>query len=124
MNPSRNIKLLEWHEFFVSFVLWGPIAILYFSKISGSYALGLSVFSVVQLTAALFELPTGILSDFVGRRKTIILGALSYIIGFSLYAIGGSYLILLIGAIFEGLARSFYSGNNEALLYDSLEQTN
>ena len=124
MNLGRNIKLLEWHKFFVSFVLWGPIAILYFSKVSGSYALGLSIFSVVMLTAALFELPTGILSDFVGRKKTMLLGASNYIVGFVLYAIGSSYPTLLLGAVFEGLARSFYSGNNDALLYDSLAQSN
>lgn len=124
MNLGRNVRLLEWHEFFVSFVLWGPIAILYFSRISGSYALGLSVFSAVMLTSAIFELPTGILSDFVGRKKTMVFGAISYIIGFVLYALGGNYLFLLLGALFEGIARSFYSGNNEALLYDSLEQSN
>lgn len=54
----------------------------------------------------------------------MIFGATSYIIGFVLYALGGSYWLLLLGALFEGLARSFYSGNNEALLYDSLEQSN
>lgn len=124
MNIGKNIKLLEWHEFFVSFVLWGPIAILYFSQVSGSYALGLSVFSMAMLSSALFELPTGILSDLVGRKRTMVLGALSYLLGFVMYAIGGSYPLLLLGALFEGIARSFYSGNNEALLYDSLEQTN
>lgn len=118
------MKLLEWHNFFVSFVLWGPIAILYFAKVSGSYALGLSVFSVAMLTAALFELPTGIYSDLIGRRNTLILGAVSYVVGFVFYALGGSYLMLLVGAVFEGLARSFYSGNNDALLYDSLAESN
>ncbi len=118
------MKLLEWHNFFVSFVLWGPIAILYFAKVSGSYALGLSVFSVAMLTSALLELPTGIYSDLIGRKNTLILGAISYVVGFVFYALGGSYLMLLVGAVFEGLARSFYSGNNDALLYDSLAQSN
>jgi len=124
MNLGKNVKILEWHEFFVSFVLWGPIAILYFSQVTGSYALGLSIFSMVMLSSAIFELPTGILSDFMGRKKTMILGAISYVIGFVLYALSGSYLLLLLGALFEGLARSFYSGNNEALLYDSLVPSN
>jgi len=39
-----------------------------------------------------------------------------------LYAIGGSYMVLLLGAIFNGLSRSFYSGNDDALLYDTLVQ--
>lgn len=122
VSLSRNIKLFEWHEFFVNFVLWAPLAIIYFAKVTGSYALGLSVFSVVQLSAAIFELPTGILSDFVGRRKTMILGALFYVLAFVFYAVGQFYLVLIFGAIFEGLARSFYSGNNEALLYDTLKK--
>lgn len=124
MSLSRNIQLFQWHEFFVNFVLWAPLAIIYFSKVTGSYALGLSIFSVVQITAALFELPTGILSDFVGRRKTMIFGAISYVFAFVLYAIGQFYWVLVLGAILEGLARSFYSGNNEALLYDSLKEEN
>jgi len=124
VSLSRNIKLFEWHEFFVNFVLWAPLAIIYFSKVTGSYALGLSVFSVVQLSAAIFELPTGILSDFVGRRKTMILGAIAYVFAFVLYAVGQFYWVLILGAILEGLARSFYSGNNEALLYDSLKEEN
>lgn len=113
--------MFEWHEFFVSFVLWGPLAVIYFAQITGSYAFALSVFSVTQISAAFFELPTGVLSDFVGRKKIMVFGALSYVLAFVMYAIGGNYWMLLLGAILEGLARSFYSGNNEALLYDSLK---
>ncbi len=121
---QRNIKLLQWHEFFTSFVLWGPIAILYFSKVTGSYALGLSIFSAVTLSAAIFELPTGIFSDYIGRKMTLTLGTICFTIGSVLYALGGNYYLLLLGSIFNGLGRSFYSGNNDALLYDSLAQSN
>ena len=37
-----------------------------------------------------------------------------------LYALGASFIFLAIGALLEGLSRSFYSGNNDALLHDSL----
>lgn len=121
VNLKRNIKVFEWHEFFVSFVLWGPLAVIYFAQVTGSYALALSVFSVVQISAAVFELPTGLLSDFVGRKKTMVFGAIAYVLAFVMYALGGNYWILVLGAAFEGLARSFYSGNNEALLVDSLK---
>lgn len=116
----KNIKLLSWHSFFTDFSLWAPIAILYFSKVTGSFTLGLSIFSITMVSSALFEIPTGIFSDFIGRRKTLILGAFAYLIGMILYAAGDSFLMLVFGAIFEGLGRSFYSGNNDALLYDSL----
>lgn len=121
-NPQNNVKILTLISFFTDFVLWAPIAIIYFSKVSGSYALGASVFSVVMLSAAIFELPTGIFSDLMGRKATTILGAASFTLATIFYALGGFYWILVIAAVFEGLGRSFYSGNNDALLYDSLDQ--
>lgn len=119
---NKNIRLLTWFNFFTDFKLYAPVAIIYFSNISGSFALGTSIFSLVMISSALFEVPTGIFSDYIGRKRTVVLGALSSFLGICFYAIGGSYLILVIGAILEGLSRSFYSGNNEALLYDTLAQ--
>jgi len=120
MNISKNIKLLKWFNFFSDFSLFSPIAILYFTQVTGSFALGMSIFSVSMISAALFEVPTGIFSDRIGRKKTMTLGAISFTLSVLFYAIGGFYAILIIGAILSGLGRSFYSGNNQALLYDTL----
>lgn len=120
----RNIKILTWFNFFTDFKLYAPIAIIYFAQVSGSYALGMSVFSVVMISSALFEIPTGVLSDRIGRKRTMILGAAAAVLYSIFYAIGQSFWILFIGALFEGLTRSFYSGNNDALLHDTLAETN
>ena len=120
----KNIKTLTWFNFFTDFSFYAPIAIIYFAQVSGSYALGMSVFSIVMFSGAVLEVPTGILSDFIGRKKTIILGALSAVLFVTFYAIGCSFWMLAVGAFFEGLSRSFYSGNNNALLHDTLAETN
>src|SRR3989338_3380316 len=120
----KNIRLLTWFNFFTDLRLYAPIAIIYFAKVTGSYALGMSIFSIVYISSAFFEIPTGMLSDYLGRRKTVIMGAVGAVAYAIFYAIGGSFWILAIGAIFEGLSRSFYSGNNDALLYDSLLEKN
>ena len=120
---KRNIKLLAWFNFFTDFKLYGPLAIIYFSQVTGSYALGASIFSTVMLSSALFEIPTGILSDFLGRKKTLALGALASMISIIFYAAGFTYFLLLFGAVIEGLSRSLYSGNNEAFLHDTLKQS-
>jgi MFS family permease len=116
----KNVKLLKIFNFLIGFSLFAPLAIIYFSKVSGSYTLGASIFGVVMLASAIFEVPTGIWSDRVGRRGTIILGSWARVIAFILYAIGLSYWWLVAGAILEGLSRSFYSGNNDAFLHDTL----
>lgn len=116
----KNIRLLAIFNFLMEFSLYGPVAILYFSDVAGSYALGASILSIVMLASSLFEVPTGIWSDRVGRKQTIIAGSWSRVISVVCYAVGGSYAWLVLGAILEGLSRSFYSGNNDALLHDTL----
>lgn len=117
---ERNIKLLALFNFLVEFSFYLPVAIIYFSRVSGSYTLGMSIFAIVMVSSALFELPTGVFSDMIGRRKTITLGAICAAIAVIFYAIGGSYPILVIGALWEGMGRSFFSGNNDAFLHDIL----
>lgn len=119
---ARNIRLLGWFYFWGEFRLYGPIAILYYAQVSGSYALGMSVFSAAQLAQSFFEVPTGVFSDMIGRKRTMVCGAIAGVCALTFYAMGGSIGPLLIGAIFEGLGRAFYSGNNDALLYDTLAE--
>ncbi len=116
----RNIKLIALFNFFTDFHLFSAILIIYFAQVTGSYALGMSLFSVTMVSSALFEIPTGIFSDYIGRKKTMILGAVCAVLAITFYAIGGGYWILFIGALFEGLQRAWYSGNNDALLYETL----
>lgn len=117
---QKNITLFKISNFLLGFSLFAPLAIIYFSKVAGSYALGASVIGLTMLSSAIFEVPTGIWSDRVGRRNTIILGSWARVLAFVFYAIGLSYWWLVLGAIFEGLSRSFFSGNNDAFLHDTL----
>jgi hypothetical protein len=59
MKLHKNIKLLAWFNFFTDFKLYPPVAIIYFARVSGSYALGMSIFAITQLASAIFEVPTG-----------------------------------------------------------------
>ena len=120
----KNIKLLALFNFFTDFHLFSAILIIYFAQVTGSYALGMSLFSVAMVSSALFEVPTGVFSDYMGRKKTMMIGAVCAVLAIAFYAIGVNYWILFIGALFEGLQRAWYSGNNDALLYETLSNSN
>ncbi len=117
---KRNIRLLAAFNFLTDFSLFAPVAILYYAQVSGSFALGMSIFSIAMVVSALMEVPTGILSDRLGRKKTIIAGSICSVSMMVFYALGWSYWTLVIGAVFEGLGRAFYSGNNDAFLHEVL----
>ncbi|HPO06085.1 MAG TPA: MFS transporter, partial [Candidatus Gracilibacteria bacterium] len=92
-------------------------------SVSHSMTLAMSVFSVTMISSALFEIPTGIISDTIGRRKTIIIGASFALLGIIFYSIG-NISFLFGGAVLEGVARAFFSGNNDAFLYDNVKDNN
>jgi MFS family permease len=92
---------------------------LYFSHILHSFALGASVWAAAQITQAVLEIPTGIISDRIGRVVSMRIGALSSLVGLIIFALSPPYPFLLIGAALQGLSFALFSGNNNAFVYDS-----
>lgn len=114
----RNLLLYQWFNFLLGLSFFAPVAIIYYAQVSGSYTLGSSILAIIMLSSAAFELPTGILSDMLGRKHTLVIGSFLAVLSLISYAVGHHYLWLVLGATLEGLSRSFYSGNNDAFLYE------
>lgn len=116
---QRNIRLLGWHNFLTDFRLYGPFIVIYFAEVSGSWTLAMAVMSIQMVVSAALEIPTGILSDRMGRKKTLATGSIFSAAAVATYAIAPGFALLALGGVFEGTARSLFTGNNTALLYDT-----
>lgn len=123
LKKYGNIKLLSLFYICYNFRLYSVLAVIYFYQITHSYTLALSIFSVAQISQGLFEIPFGYYSDKYGRSNCLRIGALASLLSVVLYAIGQNYWILVIGAIFEGINFASFSGNNDALLYETLQES-
>src|SRR5438094_10109729 len=75
-----------------------------------------AVFALVILCG---ELPSGLLSDLWGRKKTLLLGSALKAVSFSLLPLWSSYEGFLFYHLTMGIALSMISGGDVALLYDS-----
>lgn len=122
MSLHRNVRLLQWFNFFLDFRPGLPVLVLYLAAETGSYTLGMTVLSITMISAAVFEVPTGILSDMAGRRRTMMMGSVAGTLGTLMTAIGGSFWLLCAGSVFTGISLAFFSGNNNAFLHDTLKQ--
>lgn len=124
MSLGKSIKLFTLFNFLSNIKFYLPIQLIYFYHITNSYSLSAGIASVTMISSAILELPTGVFSDRIGRKKTITLGSLSIIAALFLYALGTQYWVLILGAIFYGASIAFYSGNNDAYLHDMLANEN
>ena len=123
-NIRNNIKYLRWYSFWSCFILFYPIKVLFFAEICGNLVEAMSLFAVQNLSITLLEVPTGCVSDKWGRKWVCCGGAATMLISFVLYAVAHNYFILIVASILNGLSTALASGNNGALLYDSLAQIN
>jgi MFS family permease len=76
---------------------------------------------VATITSALVDIPTGVLSDKMGRKFTLVLASVCSTVGIALWAFSTNSAGLFLGGVFCGLSECLFNGNNNALLYESLK---
>ncbi|HYV86747.1 MAG TPA: MFS transporter [Patescibacteria group bacterium] len=76
----------------------------------------------------LFEVPTGVVADMLGRRASYLLGSVALFVSTLLYLLlwrlHGSFLAWALVSILLGLGFTFFSGATEAWLVDGLTFAN
>ena len=117
----RNVRLLYVHNFLNDFRFHSAFLVIYFAQITGSYSLAMIVVAIEAFTSALMDIPTGVFSDFMGRKCTIAVGSIVTTASVSFYAFANNITWLIIGSFLSGLAQCLFNGNNNALLYESLK---
>ncbi|WP_425086361.1 MFS transporter [Streptomyces liangshanensis] len=78
-------------------------------------------FAAHSLTAAALELPTGGLSDVIGRRTVLAAAGLLGLAAFTLQALGTTAWVLTLGMALMGAGRALSSGPAEAWYVDTVQ---
>jgi len=121
---KHNFTLLALIEFLTQARLYYPVAVLAYAEVAGSFTLAMSVFSVSFIAQTLLEIPFGLLSDKKGRRTVLIFGCATEFLAVFCYALSYSsdygLGLLYLGTTFYGACCAAYSGNNNAMLYETL----
>ena len=114
-----NVRLYPWFQFFRSLLFWQAIWFLYFQKeLSAGEAILLAAIYDIATTA--LEVPSGYMSDRLGRRLTLIMAGVISVAGALLLAFGDTFLVFAAAQICLGAAMAFTSGTDTSLLYESL----
>ena len=114
-----NLRLLYGFTFFDQFMIVIPLMVPYLGTkgiTMGQFMELQAIFAVVILCA---EVPTGLLSDLWGRKRTLLLGSILKAVSFSLLPLWSGYDGFLVYHLTMGIALAMISGGDVALLYDS-----
>lgn len=110
----------------VSFLFWLPVGmsvatgVLLFTDRGMGLAAIAGFLAVHSLTAAAMELPTGGLSDVIGRRAVLATAGLLNCTAFTLFGLAGAAWAITLGMALMGCARALSSGPAEAWYVDTV----
>lgn len=71
-----------------------------------------------------FEIPTGMIGDYFGRKNAMIASCILNSIGFALYGFSDTFLWFIMAELTIAAGRTFSSGSDIAWLKDSLDEIN
>lgn len=80
--------------------------------------------STREIVKNIFEVPSGVLADNFGRKKTLQLCFLAYIISFLIFFSGHSFLIMFPATFLFGLGEALRSGTHKAIIFTYLDHQN
>ncbi len=96
--------------------LFEPFLILFFREQDLTFfQIGL-LYTVREVTTNLLDIPTGVLADTVGRRVTMLLSMLTYILSFAVFTLTSSFYPFAVAMFLYGLGDALRSGTHKALI--------
>jgi MFS family permease len=114
-NVARTLSM----SFFQVFMLVMPIAVPFFESRGLTMQEIFSLQALFALAVLLGEVPSGYLADLVGRRHTLVIGAVAAGIGNTLLAFASDFWSLAAYEVALAIAFSLISGSDIAMLYDT-----
>ena len=120
---TNNIRLYPWYLFFRNLSFWQAIWFLFFQdRLSAAEAIVL--YAVYDIATTVLEVPSGYLSDRVGRRLTLMLAATTTLAGLLLLSFADGFLAFALAQACLGAGTAFASGTDSSLLFESLAGQN
>lgn len=122
IKVKNNPKIYFWANLLggVSFI--APVFTLFYLHRGLVYSDIFVLLSIIVVSMFLFEVPTGIFADKYGSKASLITGQiLSILIGILFIFAWDRWMFYFISAL-TGLAVTFFSGCDEAFIYDSLKE--
>ena len=119
ISASRTIALYPWFKFFQSLIFYQAIWFLYFQQ-ELTPAEAILLYAVYDLATTILEVPSGYMSDRLGRRLTLLAAAVSGVVAGVLLTIGDSFAAFALAQAFLGAAAAFASGTDSAILFEAL----
>ncbi len=79
------------------------------------------LYAVREIVINVFEIPSGLIADTYGRKKSLIGSLLLYIFSFSVFYLSNDFWLFMIAFVLYGIGDAFRSGTHKGMIMDYLK---
>lgn len=115
-----DINRLTIGRFLQNLSFAAPIQTLFFQAKGLSLSEIMILQSILLGSALLLEVPTGILGDRIGKKKSIVLGLLCALLAWIPWFLATDFRLFAAAFLLLGASQAFISGSDQALIYELL----
>jgi len=101
-----------------------PFLILFFRERGFSFLEIGALFSIREIATNILEIPTGVIADIYGRRKSMVFSMLSYIFSFLIFYFFPRFFIYAIAMVLFAMGEAFRTGTHKAMILEYLRINN
>ena len=117
---DRMFYKFSMYGFLKNLRFFDPFMVLFFREAGLSFfAIG-ALYAIRDISTNILEIPTGIYADMFGRRKSMIMAFISYIISFTIFYFFSNYYFFALAMVFFAFGEAFRSGTHKALILEYL----
>ncbi|NVM55510.1 MAG: MFS transporter [Candidatus Helarchaeota archaeon] len=119
---TKNIRKAYIFRLFVSLHFIGGVIVPFFTVWGGITFTQIMILQAwFMLWIFIFEIPTGTIADYLGRKYSLVLACIVHVVAVLIYASVPIFFIFMIGEFLWALAEALISGAGHAFVYDSLK---
>ncbi len=101
-----------------------PFLMLFFLEKGLSYfEIGI-LYSIREITVNIIEIPTGVLADAFGRRRTMVFSFISYIAAFFVFNFSSLFSLFIAAMVLFSFGEAFRTGTHKAMIFEYLKINN
>lgn len=109
------------YGFFKNLRFFEPFLLLFFLDKGMSYLQIGTLYAIQEITINIFEIPSGVMADSLGRRRSMISSFVFYIVSFIIFFFSATYGMFVVAILFYALGDAFRTGTHKAMIFEYLK---
>ncbi|HAP43664.1 MAG: MFS transporter [Spirochaetes bacterium GWD1_61_31] len=126
MADQKFEKNLQYYKFCAYGFLkdlrfYEPFLLLFFLEKGLTFLQIGGLYAAREILINLMEIPSGLVADVLGRRRTMVASFLAYIVSFLLFYFSQTWWLLLLAMLCYAFGDAFRTGTHKAMIFDYLK---